>query len=312
MEPDLDNCFFLLNQTFALAEHLNLRVFIGIELLDRRCWSANGRDLQFDFMSNKFTFDENDLWLKSGKMVGQRVIGRDQLFNLNENELSMISDDGGGHPMSSPPLEGGMNNVLAVSRRDDENLVKREIEGDEDEDDVELELKEEEEERNVIDEINDDDRVRPDECRTPNKAGNESKSKDAKKRSRSLSCRKCHVTFPTKSDVEFHFKDVHCKCEQCGRRFKKIDYLQKHVRNVHSKLKPYECHKCGMRFGHTSAKSTHVNSDCGRNHIGKGTTSVAVEEFETKTIDDEDVKDPIDGDRDKEDFWIDSDEQSGI
>merc|ERR1712142_367135 len=90
-------------------------------------------------MSNKFTFDENDLWLKSGIMVGQRVIGRDQLFNLNENDLSMISDDGGGHPMSSPPLDGGMNNVMAVTRRAYENSVKREIEGDEDEDDVEVE-----------------------------------------------------------------------------------------------------------------------------------------------------------------------------
>merc|ERR1712142_875581 len=87
-------------------------------------------------MSNKFTFDENDLWLKSGKMVGQRVIGRDQLFNLNEDELSMISVDGGAHAMSYPPSDGGMNNVMAVSPRADEDLVRREIGGEEDEDDV--------------------------------------------------------------------------------------------------------------------------------------------------------------------------------
>ena len=80
---ELDKCFLLLNQAFALAEHFSLNVFVGIETANRRCWSSNGRNLQFDFMSGEMVFKEDDIWLKSGKSVGETVFKRDELFDLN-------------------------------------------------------------------------------------------------------------------------------------------------------------------------------------------------------------------------------------
>ena len=71
MDLELESCFVLLNQTFALADFLSLNIFVGIDLpSDRRCWSTNGRNLQFDFMSNELTFrwlsciDHMNRWMK--------------------------------------------------------------------------------------------------------------------------------------------------------------------------------------------------------------------------------------------------------
>ena len=93
MEPDLDKYFILLNQTFALADFLNINIFVGIDMSSkRRCWSSNGKNFQFDFMSNELTFNDQDLWLKYGRTVGEDVVNKDQLFNLAR---VMRVDEGG-------------------------------------------------------------------------------------------------------------------------------------------------------------------------------------------------------------------------
>ena len=93
MDPDLEKCFTLINQTFTLAEYLSLDIFIGIEMSsNRRCWSSNGRNLQFDFMSNELAFQESDLWLKSGKIVGQEIVDKEELFNLCTNGLTVLNN----------------------------------------------------------------------------------------------------------------------------------------------------------------------------------------------------------------------------
>ena len=94
MELELEKYFVLINQTFSLAEFLSLNVFIGIDLPSgdspRRCWSSNGKNLQFDFMSNDLTFSDNDVWLKSGRIIGQKVIEKNELFNLAMDGVTAI------------------------------------------------------------------------------------------------------------------------------------------------------------------------------------------------------------------------------
>merc|ERR1711915_922065 len=91
MEADMDKLFLLLDQTFALAEYLSLNVVLGIETSDRRCWSANDKNFQYDLISNELRIRDHDIWLKSGKTYGRRVLNKDELFNLNNDSLTVIS-----------------------------------------------------------------------------------------------------------------------------------------------------------------------------------------------------------------------------
>ena len=96
MEGALDKYFLLLNQAFALAEYLSLSVVVGIDMpSNRRCWSSNGKNFQFDLISNELTFAERDIWLKSGKIVGQHIVARDKLFDLTSDCLTEISSEKG-------------------------------------------------------------------------------------------------------------------------------------------------------------------------------------------------------------------------
>ena len=77
MAGDLDN----LNQTYALA--VSLGVVLGIDMpANQRCWSSNWKRFQFDLISNELSFAEKDIWLKSGRIVGQQVVAKDKLFDL--------------------------------------------------------------------------------------------------------------------------------------------------------------------------------------------------------------------------------------
>ena len=103
MEGALDKYFLLLNQAFALAEYLSLSVVVGIDMpSNRRCWSSNGKNFQFDLISNELTFAERDIWLKSGKVVGQQILAKDKLFDLTSDCLMEISSE---QSMSDPMFD---------------------------------------------------------------------------------------------------------------------------------------------------------------------------------------------------------------
>ena len=92
MESDLEKCFLLLNQTVALAEFLSLDVVLGIKTpSNQRCWSTNCKNFQYELISHELTFQDNDVWLKSGKVTDQKVIEKDMLFDLTADCLTAIS-----------------------------------------------------------------------------------------------------------------------------------------------------------------------------------------------------------------------------
>ncbi|XP_076007905.1 histone-lysine N-methyltransferase PRDM9 [Genypterus blacodes] len=63
------------------------------------------------------------------------------------------------------------------------------------------------------------------------------------------SCSHCKVTFTEPDELEAHrctWKQH--KCDQCGATFKKIGFLKRHERVVHTEAKSYSCDNCGTAF----------------------------------------------------------------
>ena len=92
MEPDMDKCFLLLNQTFALAEFLSLNVVLGIETSsNQRRWSTNSKNFHYELISHQLCLRDNDVWLKSGIEVDQKVLEDEKLFNLTADCLTVVT-----------------------------------------------------------------------------------------------------------------------------------------------------------------------------------------------------------------------------
>ena len=84
----------LLNQTFALADFLSLKLFFGIELSDRRrCWFSNGVDFHKDLISENLRFREDDLWIQPGNLKKGRAMSEDDLYSLGMSGLTSVLEN---------------------------------------------------------------------------------------------------------------------------------------------------------------------------------------------------------------------------
>ena len=79
-------------------------------------------------------------------------------------------------------------------------------------------------------------------------------------------CGLCGTFFPHDWDLKRHEKIVHNKlndlnCLQCGKAFKLLSCLQKHVQTAHHRrLKTYRCKYCEKSFGESSNLQVHIRT----------------------------------------------------
>lgn len=76
-------------------------------------------------------------------------------------------------------------------------------------------------------------------------------------------CRYCHAYFTAKFNLNKHVRALHERkrpyhCEECGSSFQQKDHLTCHKKTVHEKLKPYQCDVCGKKFGWSGVLKKHV------------------------------------------------------
>lgn len=49
-----------------------------------------------------------------------------------------------------------------------------------------------------------------------------------------------------------------CRCKYCDRSFSISSNLQRHIRNIHNKEKPFKCHLCDRCFGQQTNLDRHL------------------------------------------------------
>eukprot|EP00181_Compsopogon_caeruleus_P003845 CAMPEP_0184690446 /NCGR_PEP_ID=MMETSP0312-20130426/31234_1 /TAXON_ID=31354 /ORGANISM="Compsopogon coeruleus, Strain SAG 36.94" /LENGTH=283 /DNA_ID=CAMNT_0027147943 /DNA_START=1336 /DNA_END=2188 /DNA_ORIENTATION=+ len=63
-------------------------------------------------------------------------------------------------------------------------------------------------------------------------------------------------------NTQFEFPTIQCRqtfvCEICDKEFDRKSNMNKHIRHVHEKLRPYICRLCGKKFGQKSSIDKHV------------------------------------------------------
>ncbi|KAF2493202.1 hypothetical protein BU16DRAFT_563379 [Lophium mytilinum] len=72
----------------------------------------------------------------------------------------------------------------------------------------------------------------------------------------------CEATFKHKRDVQRHINNVHFKikafkCEECGKEFTNKTKRQNHVDGVHKLKKKYPCRSCGKAFTGSDGRANH-------------------------------------------------------
>uniref|UniRef100_A0A8B9X0R7 MDS1 and EVI1 complex locus n=1 Tax=Bos mutus grunniens TaxID=30521 RepID=A0A8B9X0R7_BOSMU len=64
-----------------------------------------------------------------------------------------------------------------------------------------------------------------------------------------------------------------CRCKYCDRSFSISSNLQRHVRNIHNKEKPFKCHLCDRCFGQQTNLDRHLKKHENGNMSGTATSS---------------------------------------
>lgn len=77
-------------------------------------------------------------------------------------------------------------------------------------------------------------------------------------------CGLCFVKFQSNKRLRDHQLASHngnaCKCDLCGRMFKKLSDTKTHILRVHSKVNPFLCHLCGVGFFYEGKLKVHMES----------------------------------------------------
>ena len=78
-----------------------------------------------------------------------------------------------------------------------------------------------------------------------------------------LTCDFCQRNFETLKSKQRHISSIHVKkernffCEYCSKAFTRADYLAKHVKVVHDKIRDFSCAYCGKQFSDKYALTVH-------------------------------------------------------
>ena len=78
-------------------------------------------------------------------------------------------------------------------------------------------------------------------------------------------CRICSKVFSNKYVKERHHKDVHLKlknfqCQHCNYKCGRKGILNRHYKDVHLKIRNFKCPYCSQRCAHKSDLQTHINA----------------------------------------------------
>ena len=292
MERDLEKSFLLLNQTFALAEFLSLKIVLGIKTpSNQRRWSTNCKNFQYELISQDLSFHDNDVWLKSGKIVDQQVIKKEQLFDLNADCLTVLATETDNQTEFIPQSSSGDRSTIdSQSSNDTESEVSN----------IELKVELDNSEKHLNDKACLDDEgiaesaycightndheaslgndsnlefVDSIEHLDDNKAsfGNES-SAGKKKNSSDKDIETMDTelvidwmdwmdsaTLKSLPDMRSSHKitTYHLCCRICSSHFSTAALLKQHVLVVHDKVKPLKCRKCDYKCAFKSELKIH-------------------------------------------------------
>jgi hypothetical protein len=97
-----------------------------------------------------------------------------------------------------------------------------------------------------------------------------------------LVCDVCHKKYASKSQLakhRLHHKNLY-ECGLCRRQFTVMPSLQKHIRNVHDKIKDFSCVVCGYKF----SQKTHLKYHLSHVHKLEAPTKSSTASIKTERI----------------------------
>lgn len=80
-----------------------------------------------------------------------------------------------------------------------------------------------------------------------------------------FTCTTCGRMFPVKGNLNKHIRTIHLRqrpfdCQKCGKSFAQKSVLQSHINTVHLKMRPYLCEFCGKGCSDKSNRKRHINA----------------------------------------------------
>ena len=70
----------------------------------------------------------------------------------------------------------------------------------------------------------------------------------------------CNLSFESETDLQQHGSSEHDTPLRCKKSFSSKWVLQRHIDNVHKKLKPFQCQECKIYFGQKQDVQRHMNT----------------------------------------------------
>lgn len=78
---------------------------------------------------------------------------------------------------------------------------------------------------------------------------------------KSIECNICRLVFARKKSLKVHedrtHKDNRVTCQDCGKQFNHIYYLNVHTKNIHKDIQKYKCNICESTYSSKGNLETH-------------------------------------------------------